>query len=193
MPLCASCAKRINTEWIVGTTLWCSNEKWATKIDAKCYKMNVHNDSESRPPREARLEVTNLNKARTSTSSLRGNLRISESSHGLRSCLPSPCSLGQRVKKLMLLREPLTSFVKETLPFSVWWLPSTDWSLRKRTAACSFGVEDFRLAEGQCRHWIPPGGELQSIVTACFVLVCLLKTRQCDWNSFNEVGFFLSH
>ena len=44
---------------------------------------------------------------------LRGNLRISESSHELRNYLPSLCYLGQRVKKLMLLREPLTSFVKE--------------------------------------------------------------------------------
>lgn len=92
----------------------------------------LHNDPKKRPLQEARLEVTNLNKAGTSTFSLRGNLRISESNHGLRSYLPSLCSLGQRVKKLKFLREPLTSFVKENIAIFCGLLPFTDWSLWKR-------------------------------------------------------------
>lgn len=35
VPLYASCAKHINTEWIVDTTLWCRNEKRTAETDAK--------------------------------------------------------------------------------------------------------------------------------------------------------------
>lgn len=127
--------------------------------------------SKWRPPQEAKLQVTNLNRAGTSTLSLRGNLRISKSSPGLRNCLPSLCSLGQRVKKLRLLREALTSFVKENTSVSLWLVALTHWPLRKQIAVYSFRV---RMSERQDQRirWIPPHGKLQKrqqLVVLCFV------------------------
>lgn len=107
-------ARHIDTEWIIWyhfMVLWFKVSYWdRCKVPQKWM---LHRDSKLKPLQEARLEVTKLNKVRTSPCNLWGNLRISESSHGLRSYLPGLCSLGQRVKQLMLLREPLTSFVKE--------------------------------------------------------------------------------
>lgn len=51
--------------------------------------------------------------SRWGTFSPRGNMRVSQNIPGWRNYLPRPCSIGQRVKKLRLLREVLTSFLEE--------------------------------------------------------------------------------
>lgn len=77
--------------------------------------------------------------------SLRGNLRLSESSQGWRSYLPSLCSLGQRVKKLLFLREPLTSFVKENIAIFCGLLPFTDRSQWKQLL---YVLSGLRVSDG---------------------------------------------
>lgn len=147
-------------------------------------KWVLHNDSKSKPLQEARLEVTNVYKAGTSTFSLSGNLRLSESNCGLKSYLPRLCSLGQRVKKLTLLREPLTSFVKENT--SIFCVVVTIHRLVPVEADLLYVLLVSRISNwlriSAVSHWIPPYGKLQSQKQlVCFVL--FLK-EQIAWLKF---------
>lgn len=147
--------------------------------------------SKWRPLQEAKLQVTNLNRAGTSTLSLRGNLRISKSSPGLRNYLPSLCSLGQRVKKLRLLREALTSFVKENTSISLWLVALTHWPLRKQIAVYLY---IYIFVSGCQTDRINAFTEFLLMISfkICNSLLCcgLFMRQDCDKNSFNEVGFF---
>lgn len=99
------------------------------------------------------------------------------SSHRLRSYLPSLCSLGQRVKKLTLLREPLTSFVKENT--AIFCMVVTIHRVVPVEADCCmfFWCGGFQTGLGSVQ---PLNSSLSWASKLCGSLFGFLKKRQCD-------------